>query len=570
MTRYLSDYLTPEQQKEMFNRKGDISIITAPTGAGKTTLIMDNTIKRVDVNLLFGNRKTLILCNRTALYTQIRIDLELKLSKAELKEGINREFVKKNLIHVMTYQKLYISMLENKNFLDDYEVIICDECHYFINDGWNHITHLTLEKLIEFSKTNTVLFFSATTKEIKFWLDIYKVNHKLEKSIYTDIIPTGDAIKLGYNDRFEIITTDMGVDDIIKSIPKGERFILFLNENTSRDRLIKKSKQYENVGYIHSMWLNARNGNIYPDEDMKRKFNQLVSNKSFTKDGLITNSVMDNGVSIEDSSVSHIILDHIGSMTQIIQMIGRKRFNPNNPDDKCKVYICCGNQKEFKRMYDKYKAMQEPSMDYKYVEEGKMSLGEFFDKYNDKVERNTVRIKSTTEDAYLDALNQFKKKLDRKEIDRDFPFMFIQRYGKDIEVIVNNCYRFNIDERVINLTNIFNHQNKGYKIQEFLCICLRQYYYNVDYRTTQETMSYKRNQGANEIPRILDRYLHRTLKSTELTELRNNLCKKYSLRNSQRNILKMDEFKEYIFSLGYKIEKIIADRKVNYKINKVC
>ena len=46
MSRYLSDYLTIEKQKEIFNRKGEISIITAPTGAGKTTFIMDNTIKK--------------------------------------------------------------------------------------------------------------------------------------------------------------------------------------------------------------------------------------------------------------------------------------------------------------------------------------------------------------------------------------------------------------------------------------------------------------------------------------------------------------------------------------------
>ena len=565
MTRYLSDYLTKEQQKEIFNRKGDISIITAPTGAGKTTLIMDNTIKTLDTNLLFGNRKTLILCNRTALYTQIRMDLELKLSKAEIKEGIDKEFVKNNLIHVMTYQKLYISMLENKNFLDDYEVIICDECHYFINDGWNHITYLTLEKLIEFSKTNTVLFFSATTKEIKYWLDIYKISNKVEKSIYTDIIPTEDAIRLGYNDRLEIIITDMGADDIIKSIPKGEKFILFMNENTSRDRLIKKSKQYENVGYIHSMWLSAKNGKIYPDEDMKKKFNHLVFNKSFTKDGLVTNSAMDNGVSIEDTSVKYIIIDHIENMTQIIQMIGRKRFNPNNPDDRCRVYICCGNSKEFKRMYDKYKDMQEPSIDYKYVEEGKMSLEEFLDKYNDKVERNTVRIKSTTKDTHIEVLKQFKKKLDRKEIDKTFPFII---WGSEPHVMVNNCYRFNIDERVINLNNIFEHQKKGYKIQEFLCICLRQYYSNVDYRITQETISYRRNQGSIDIPKVLDMYVNEVIESKEVTRIRKELCKKYSLRNLKRNLLNHSEFEIYISTLGYSLEKIIKNRKTYYRLYK--
>lgn len=510
----------------------------------------------------------LILCNRTALYTQIRMDLELKLSKAELKKGIDKEFVKNNLIHLMTYQKLYISMLENKDFLDDYEVIICDECHYFINYGWNHITHLTLEKLIEFSKTNTVLFFSATSKEIKYWLDIYKINNKLEKSIYTDIIPTEDTVKLGYNDRLKIITTDMGADDIIKSIPKGERFILFMNENTSRDRLIKKSKQYENIGYIHSMWLSAKNGKIYPDEDMKKKFNHLVFNKSFTKDGLVSNSAMENGVSIEDTSVKYIIIDHIENMTQIIQMIGRKRFNPNNPYDRCKVYICCGNSKEFKRMHDKYKAMQEHSIDYRYVEEGKMSLEEFLDKYNDRVERNTVRIKSTSLDDYIDGLNQFKKKLDRNEIDKTFPLMFLQQYGKELKIVANNCYRFNIDERLIHLNNMFEHKSRDFTIQEFLCIDLRQYYCNVGFRTTQESITQKRNQGRIYIPKVLDIYLNQIIESKELTKIRKELCKKYSLRNSKRNLLNHSEFEIYISKLGYKLEKIIKNRKTYYSLYK--
>ena len=134
--------------------------------------------------------------------------------------------------------------------------------------------------------------------------------------------------------------------------------------------------------------------------------------------------------------------------------------------------------------------------------------------------------------------------------------------------MVNNCYRFNIDERVINLNNIFEHQKKGYKIQEFLCICLRQYYSNVDYRITQETISYRRNQGSIDIPKVLDMYVNEVIESKELTRIRKELCKKYSLRNLKRNLLNHSEFEIYISTLGYSLEKIIKNRKTYYRLYK--
>lgn len=43
--RYLSNHFTDAEAKELFNRKGEIQLITAPTGAGKTFFVEKNIIE---------------------------------------------------------------------------------------------------------------------------------------------------------------------------------------------------------------------------------------------------------------------------------------------------------------------------------------------------------------------------------------------------------------------------------------------------------------------------------------------------------------------------------------------
>ena len=43
--QYLSNYFTDEEAKDLFNRKGEIQLNTAPTGAGKTYFVMQNILE---------------------------------------------------------------------------------------------------------------------------------------------------------------------------------------------------------------------------------------------------------------------------------------------------------------------------------------------------------------------------------------------------------------------------------------------------------------------------------------------------------------------------------------------
>lgn len=56
----------------------------------------------------------------------------------------------------------------------------------------------------------------------------------------------------------------------------------------------------------------------------KKVYDEIITNKKFKCPVLITTSVLDNGVNIEDSAVKHVVISAT-SKTTFLQMLGRVR-----------------------------------------------------------------------------------------------------------------------------------------------------------------------------------------------------------------------------------------------------
>ena len=100
-------------------------------------------------------------------------------------------------VDVNSYQK--VSTKDTINAIDEADVIICDESHYFIADAWNLTTVGIMLKLIEVSKTKPVILFTATPQLIleyfkfrnihmnTFWTTVKNLAGKTE---WTSFVPT--------------------------------------------------------------------------------------------------------------------------------------------------------------------------------------------------------------------------------------------------------------------------------------------------------------------------------------------------------------------------------------------
>lgn len=118
MREFISDIIKDEYE-EWETR--NIIFLTAPTGSGKTSFVLDKLVKHVESK---KDSKILYLVNRKILKKQIK-----KIIKIDIRPEIKNI---DKIIKVKTYQELEAYYEGNK--YDDgskYDIIIADECHYF-------------------------------------------------------------------------------------------------------------------------------------------------------------------------------------------------------------------------------------------------------------------------------------------------------------------------------------------------------------------------------------------------------------------------------------------------------
>ena len=555
--RYLSQKFTKEQVEKLFTKKGRIQMITAPTGAGKTYFIQQNVIKMAKGDfkpLGATDKKALLLANRSVLVSQIKEDLNINLDKTSFESLYEEQYVTE-YVDILSYQALAKRILADENFLDRYKLIIADECHYFLNDYWNNTTQLALNKLIEHSKENTILFFSATTEELKNFMDGIKNINYNGQELYEEIIDEEQSKDLGFNDRLDIVVTNDTLDNVLEKIPLNEKFVVFVNELMSKERIEelsnKMNKDNRLIGFLYSKWEKVSRG-FRTDDEMSQRYEDVLKKEGFYDDemlGLIANNAIDNVLNQYD-------------FTQIKQFIGRKRHNPDNPNDRTNVYIISHNKEELERLKKSFDKTMKYYKDYK-----KLSKNDFMEKYKEELTLHSVFI-NDYENSYIEGLKIWNKTAYKVNRDNNFPFMITISIKGDIEIHPNYCQIQKVACK-LNIIDGVLYQLKYCTMAKFFEVNLNKYYNNVKIVEVDKTKNQKRHSAQEEIPEHLKNIKGKQFDKEQYKQLRELFKNKWEIKDMRNGrVLGDGKFREYINAFGFDIFKTVnKERKTVYIIS---
>ncbi|MCI8615309.1 MAG: DEAD/DEAH box helicase family protein [Lachnospiraceae bacterium] len=342
--KYLSELI----EEEYMEWEGKKILISAPTGMGKTTFI-------IQVLLLCFRRKRgkiLILCNRILLRTQYWSSL---LGQFENYREIEQ------CVTVMTYQQLE-EKVKNTSSIDgllrDYNTIVCDECHFFYTDsGYNNYgTYVLLQAIACAGAAKTMIFMSATMEEVKPLIEqtlrncmtiLSRTGRNLEISDTHREILYYDYSELADYERFHCICVPdlKTVCGLLAESPK--KSVIFIDNKEKGIELMELLIKTQKVDRRQIAVLNADNIDHESNKELIR--NLTISHKLIPRI-LITTSVLDNGISIHDSDVGNVLIQ-TESKCSFLQMLGRVRAEDV---DNCNLYFIKRTEKEFSRRRARY------------------------------------------------------------------------------------------------------------------------------------------------------------------------------------------------------------------------
>lgn len=100
------------------------------------------------------------------------------------------------------------------------------------------------------------------------------------------------------------------------------------------------------------------------DADSKKddyeRFQRLIVKKRQEKKVLISTTVLYNGVSLEDASLKHIVVDSINK-SEVVQMLGRKRCSKG---ERVNLYVKIPTKEELKKYYNNVNSLLEFVSEY--------------------------------------------------------------------------------------------------------------------------------------------------------------------------------------------------------------
>lgn len=329
---YLAEIFNEKDFKKWIQKKK--VLLNFPTGRGKTTLIMDKFIPFCRTQ----KKKCLILSNRRLLNEQYSFDL------AERYESLKEQ---QDDVMLMTYHTLVQVLMtrgELKNFLNQFDVVIVDESHFFYSDSdFNGFgTYVLLQELIYSCFFKTMVFMTATAKEVRKIL--YEVFDKVEKRhkyenkgrITTEGYKLSDY-DYDYEDDMDYTHISPVFVEDVESLAyylanSSGKSIVFIDDKKRAEEFKKILIEIEKTLDDNIVLLNSE----LLEKDIKNPITrELVLKNQFESKILLTTSVLDNGVSVHDSKIENIVIA-TESRISFLQMLGRIRTEMVS---ECKLFI---------------------------------------------------------------------------------------------------------------------------------------------------------------------------------------------------------------------------------------
>lgn len=255
---------------------------------------------------------------------------------------------KDDLIKVYTYQQF--EDFESFPAFSQFNIVICDECHYFINDStFNVNTYRSYYRILDNTAHAAVMYITAT-------------NYPIQAVLADDLMERGKVLRVGSMPKaFEAVkdvrflkadspkqkdanvkailceideTEDENKKDIFDALPNGEKAIIFCDTAKYAHDLWKKHK--EESLFICSRG-NEKNKNFLKDID-EEAYKKMLCEHKFDCKYVFCTSALDVGFSIKDAQLKHIIC-LLWDWNSIVQAIGRKRMIDGAEDDTITVYL---------------------------------------------------------------------------------------------------------------------------------------------------------------------------------------------------------------------------------------
>lgn len=327
--KYLSD-LIGEDYKNWSKKK---IILTAPTGLGKTTFIIDQYLGYMRER----RKKVLILCNRRLLREQYWNDLVLRFDDYnQLKERVT----------IMTYQQLAEQVKVThwvEGIFSDYEAVVCDEAHYFYSDAdFNGFgTYALLQAIVYAGMRKTMIFMSATTEEVKPIIKQTITNYivRLDRTGEEWRFDSAcrEIVDLDYSgwadyERFKCFCVPDEETLCEKLVMSQGKSIVFIDNKEDGKILSEKLLATNKVSGRDIVVLNADNLEDEVNSEVIR--NLAIANRLIPRI-LITTSVLDNGISVHDEAVDNVVIV-TESKSSFLQMLGRVR---GEFTESCNLYF---------------------------------------------------------------------------------------------------------------------------------------------------------------------------------------------------------------------------------------
>lgn len=328
---------------------GSVLLLNTPTGSGKTTFIFKKFLAYIIEKGIQERKKgyrLLYLVNRSILKEQLERGLPGWTNALILKLNIKSI---QEYITIATYQSIEKGLLQENmystiNWLNSFDYVVYDECHYFYNDSnFNTYTELSFRYLMQCFNTKVQIFMSATIENMEYFIkrECRPLDGYLSESVrfkqYT-MEPNYDSVRLiVFNTREEM-------KQLVLEQKAADKWLIFIDsikEGKELEEFLSKELEESNSKKGQVVFIDAKYAN---NEDSAQTVDKIAATKKAPEKIIITTAVMDNGISLEDYELRNIVI-LADTKESFIQMLGRKR-----PDGReINLYICKRDIEHFKR-----------------------------------------------------------------------------------------------------------------------------------------------------------------------------------------------------------------------------
>lgn len=385
--QYISDSI--DGAYEHWN-EGDCIFLSAPTGSGKTTFILNTLLPYYASQ----SKKILYLVNRKILKAQL--DKQLRDYQPQLRLCISVELYQtiEMAISELNYESRYseyyygyvqaikdcekeidqTKLMTDTKFVEagyfvkgynhptlhefsKYDCVVCDECHYYFTDSnYNTNTYLSYQFVQRVFRDKIRIFMSATISETQTKVVADgRMLHYAKTGIYdfnvpNFIDPTINSDRYNYcygaSKNYDHVNIEVieSRNQIAGLISKSEQKWLVFVDSIEYGKTLKRELKKYSKDDGNTISVEFITADYAMDVDAVDEVSSIVANSKQNAKVLIATSVLDNGINLKDSELRDIIII-ADSETEFLQMLGRRR----NDGLPVTVYIFKHDQNHFKK-----------------------------------------------------------------------------------------------------------------------------------------------------------------------------------------------------------------------------